>query len=132
MAPGGPYGHRFLCPDGGDHLYRRYKCSACHQVWRRHAGGADTFYWQAETSSNPQQAAREAGETWDAEGGAGSESGVEPLDALKRRLAAAEVRQGRLRITGDMERYLEATSLVDALQLVLDRRLKARLPAGRT
>jgi hypothetical protein len=25
-----------------------FRCSACEQVWRRHHGGADTYYWQVE------------------------------------------------------------------------------------
>ena len=50
VRPSGPGGHDGLRP-GGPLAFRQslFTCSVCEQLWRRHSGGADTYYWQAET-----------------------------------------------------------------------------------
>jgi hypothetical protein len=47
------------------------------------------------------------------------------IAALRQRVAAAQSRRGTWRLAGDQERYLEACSMVDALDLQLSRLEKA-------
>ena len=66
-------------------------------------------------------------DTWDSEGGRAQSAGdVETLPALRLRIAEAEATRDGWRQAGNTEKYLEACSRVDALELMLDRRLKAQ------
>jgi hypothetical protein len=67
-------------------------------------------------------------DTWDTEGGRIDLPGdVESLEALRQRLAKATQARELWHLAHHQEKYLEACSMVDALELVLDRRQRARL-----
>jgi hypothetical protein len=60
MRPRGPGGHAALVAGGPvDFRQSLFRCSACQQVWRRHYGGADTYYWQVEVPKTEPAAERQ-------------------------------------------------------------------------
>lgn len=74
------------------------------------------------------QAGNPRTDTWDSEGGRNDlPGGVESLEALRQRLAKATQARELWHLAHNQEKYLEACSMVDALELVLDRRQRARL-----